>query len=66
MPTVKPKSLKATRNETYAVKPSYECKRCLCLGCNFTGECHCPMKDPDFKATKDGVLDCDNYMEVTQ
>lgn len=36
----------------------YECKDCLCLVCNFKGECHCPLKEPENTTPPVG---CENY-----
>ena len=64
MGTVSPKSLKKKKQDSYTFKNPPECKGCVCLECDFKGECHCMLKDMSNKIDKDGIMNCDNYMEV--
>jgi len=51
---VKPKSIGGNKHEP--VEP-FECEGCICLGCNFEGECWCPLTGP----RKTPPTNCDNY-----
>lgn len=44
----------------YYQAKTYECDGCVCLNCDFIGDCHCVLKNSETEKPK--ILLCDNYL----